>query len=107
MTQLVNLLEHVPSAVDQEQFDTLVKSAHIRLERIVSNGQCSPEGFWYDQEQNEWVLVLQGSAALEFEGESKVLEMHPGDSINIPAHRKHRVVWTSDDGPTVWLAVHY
>ncbi len=107
MTQLVNLFDHLPGALDQEQFDTLVKSAHIHLERIVSNGQCSPEGFWYDQDQNEWVLLMQGSAGLEFEGESKVIEMHPGDCINIPAHRRHRVVWTSSNGPTIWLAVHY
>ena len=107
MTQLVNLFDQLSGALDQEQFDTLVKSAHIHLERIVSNGQCSPEGFWYDQDKNEWVLVMQGSAGLEFEGEANVIEMHPGDCINIPAHRRHRVVWTSSNGPTIWLAVHY
>jgi cupin 2 domain-containing protein len=65
----------------------------------------SPDGFWYDEPTNEWVLVLQGAAKIEFEDET--LEMRPGDYIDIPAHKKHRVAWTTPDEPTIWLAVHY
>lgn len=80
---------------------------HVRIERIVSTGHPSPEGFWYDQDEHEWVVVLMGRAKLIFEGNSEPVEMGPGDYMNIPAHRKHRVEWTSPDEPTVWLAVFY
>jgi len=75
------------------------------VERIVSHGHCSPDGFWYDQGQYECVLVIQGAARIEFE--DRVLELRPGDFINIPAHHRHRVAWTTPDEPTIWLAVHY
>jgi len=84
---------------------TLLKSENVRIERIVSHGHSSPEGFWYDQDQHEWVMVLTGQAKLRIEGD--LLEMQPGDFVNIPAHVKHRVEWTTPDEPTVWLAVHY
>jgi cupin 2 domain-containing protein len=72
---------------------------------IVSVGHASPEGFWYDQPQNEWVVVLRGAARIQFEDER--VELRPGDWIHIPAHRRHRVEWTTPDEPTLWLAVHY
>ena len=75
----------------------------MRLERIVSHGHSSPEGFWYDQPEDEWVMLLQGAARLEFE--DSLMEMRPGDCLNIPAHRRHRVAWTTPEGPTVWLAL--
>jgi cupin 2 domain-containing protein len=77
----------------------------LRIERIVLHGHATPEGFWYDQDQHEWVLVLQGAARLSIEGKTK--ELKPGDYINIPAHQKHQVEWTTPDEPTVWLAVFY
>ena len=77
----------------------------MRIERIVSQGHASPPGFWYDQDQHEWVIVLRGRARVRFE--DGLLEMAAGDCINIPAHRKHRVEWTTPEEPTVWLAVHY
>ena len=80
--------------------------ATCRIERIVSQGHASPEDFWYDQDQDEWVLVLKGAARLRFEGEEPV-EMEPGAHVNIPAHKRHRVEWTTPDEPTIWLAVHY
>ena len=77
----------------------------MRIERIVSQGHSSPHGFWYDQDQNEWVVLLKGAARLEFEDEK--VELRHRDFINIPAHRKHRVDWTTPDEPTVWLGVRY
>lgn len=102
-----NFFEHLPEASAQEYFDTLVEGKGTRIERIVSHGQCSPKGFWYDQDMNEWVMLLKGCAALEFEGQDNIIELHPGDALDIPAHRRHRVDWTSAKEPTVWLAVHY
>ena len=79
----------------------------MRIERIVSTGQASPPGFWYDQDWAEWVLVLSGAAGLEFEGEAAPRRLGPGDCVLIPAHARHRVAWTDAHQPTVWLAVHY
>jgi cupin 2 domain-containing protein len=102
-----NLFISIPSELPKELIETLAESAHVRIERIVSRGHASPEGFWYDQEQAEWVILLRGSAVLRFEDHDQPLEMQPGDFINIAAHRKHRVEWTTPEEPTVWLAVHY
>jgi cupin 2 domain-containing protein len=100
-----NLLSNLPRTLPEE-LTTVLQEAHgVRIERIVSTGHKSPEGFWYDQPENEWVMVLQGAARLAFE--DRVVEMLPGDSINLPAHQKHRVEWTTPDEPTVWLAVFY
>ena len=95
----------MPTSLPEELFTTLLQAPGIRIERIVSHGHQSPDGFWYDQPTNEWVLVLQGAARIEFE--DGMLEMRPGDYVDIPAHRKHRVAWTTPDEPTIWLAVHY
>jgi cupin 2 domain-containing protein len=99
------LFADLPSSLPEELITTLLQAPRVRIERIVSHGHRSPDGFWYDQPTNEWVLVLQGAARLEFE--DRMVEMGPGDFVNIPAHHKHRVAWTSPDGPTIWLAVHY
>ena len=78
-----------------------------RVERIVSRGQSSPQGFWYDGQTAEWVIVLRGSAGILFEGDAEPVELGPGSYLNIPAHRKHRVAWTDPHEVTVWLAIHY
>jgi cupin 2 domain-containing protein len=101
-----NFFQGIPPHLPAELVQTLAKEGEVRIERIVSHGHCSPEGFWYDQAQHEWVLVLSGAARLEFEG-GVVVEMRPGHFLDIPAHRRHRVAWTTPEGPTVWLAVHY
>lgn len=89
----------------QEQFDDLIPDQGIKIERIISTGQKTPLGEWYDQDRDEWVIVMQGSAKLEYEsGDIKVLEQ--GDHQLIPAHKKHRVAYTSTDPPCIWLAVH-
>lgn len=93
-----------------EAFDTLLAKADFRVERIVSRGHVSPAGFWYDQEQAEWVLVVQGAARLRLQTADRredIVELRAGDSLNIPAHQRHRVDWTSPDKPTIWLAIHY
>ena len=102
-----NLLASLPRRLDAEQMIVLVENENLRIERIVSTGQASPPGFWYDQPWAEWALVLAGSAGLLFEGEAEPRVLQPGDYLHIAPHRRHRVVWTDARHPTVWLAVHY
>ncbi|KFK94657.1 MULTISPECIES: cupin domain-containing protein [unclassified Serratia (in: enterobacteria)] len=107
---ITNMLKHFPDAAlkaEAETFEELISQPGVLIERIVSTGQSSPEGFWYCQPQSEWVVVLQGSAGVRFENEAEMRVMHVGDFINIPAQCRHRVEWTDPHGPTVWLAVHY
>lgn len=100
-----NLFGQFPSDRRDEFVEVLLAAPGVRIERIISRGHASPEGFWYDQDQDEFVVLLKGAARLRFEDES--VEMRPGDWINIPAHRRHRVEWTTPDEPTIWLAVYY
>lgn len=101
-----NLFDSIPDHIEYELFSELVSSDSVRIERIVSKGHTSSEASWYDQEENEWVIVLQGSGEILFEdGERATL--HNGDYINIPAHRRHKVSWTDPVEATVWLAVFY
>ena len=101
-----NLLAGVDPAAAEERFETLLGRPGVRIERIVSTGQSSPPGFWYEQPDDEWVLLVAGAAGLQFADEAAVRELRPGDHLLIPARRRHRVAWTAQDGPTVWLAVH-
>lgn len=101
-----NLLAPLPADSGREIFEDLVHAPATRIERIVSRGQHSPAGFWYDQEEDEWVLVLAGRGVLEFADGTR-LELGPGDHVDIPAHCRHRVAATSLHEPTVWLAVYY
>jgi len=101
------LFGDVPVDLAEELVETLAEGAGCRIERIVSCGQASPVGFWYDQEWDEWVVVLRGAGRLVFDGGGEPVEMSVGDWIHIPAHEKHRVEWTSPDEATVWLAVHF
>lgn len=100
-----NLLSDLPDKFLTELTESLIQAKNVRIERIVSQGQSSPDGFWYDQSENEFVVLVQGAARLQFEDET--VEMKAGDWINIPAHRKHRVDWTTRDTNSVWLAVFY
>ncbi|BAP55680.1 cupin [Thioploca ingrica] len=92
---------------EQEIIEKLLTHTHFTLERIVSTGQATPAGQWYDQEQDEWVILLSGSAGLLFAEENIIRVLHPGDYIHIKAHQRHRVEWTDSSQPTVWLALHY
>ena len=105
--EVENLLNNVPAKLSEELVTTLLSAQDLRIERIVSQGQASPPGFWYDQQQNEWVVVLQGSAAVQFEDDPEPVELGRGSYLNIPAHAKHRVVWTDPNQKTVWLAISY
>lgn len=104
-TDQPNLFSNIPMSLPQELIETILSKPNVRIERIVSQGQSSPDGYWYDQEQSEFVVLLQGAARLQFE--DCEIEMKPGSFIDIPAHRRHRVEWTSPDEQTIWLAVHY
>lgn len=98
-----NLFQNLPSA-NEEVIQVLLQMDGVKIERIVSNGQPSPADFWYEQEQDEWVTLVQGTATLEFQPGEKQ-EMRAGDYLLIPSHLKHRVSEVSQDG--VWLAVHF
>ena len=102
-----NLFEALPIDLSKEVGEILAQSNSARIERIVSFGQSSPEGFWYDQDQAEWVIVLHGEAKLLLEGDEEPIHLTTGDHLTIPAHLKHRVEWTMMDAPTIWLAVFY
>ncbi len=102
-----NIFTNTPQNLGKEEFfEFLVKNDAVIIERIISEGQKTPESDWYDQEKNEWVIVLKGKAMLFFEDQTSV-QLNEGDFINIPAHKKHRVAWTDPDNETIWLAVHY
>jgi cupin 2 domain-containing protein len=101
-----NLLTGLPPGRAEERIESLVDAPNLRIERIVSTGQASPSSFWYDQPDDEFVVLLAGAARLRFEQEDVSFELKPGDWIEIPAHVRHRVEWTQAEPPTVWLAVH-
>jgi len=90
-----------------ERIDLLVTGRHVNVERIVSMGHASPEGFWYDDSRAEWVVLLSGAAVLEFEEDSTLHDMRPGDYVLIAPHCRHRVAWTHAEEQTVWLAIYY
>jgi cupin 2 domain-containing protein len=102
-----SLFEGIPAELSEEFFDTICSTDSVRIERIISRGHTSPKGFWYDQERNEFVLVVQGSAGLRLENEDEMVILKSGDYLNIGAHVRHRVEWTDPTCETIWLAVHY
>lgn len=103
-----NLFAGLPLAAETaERIETLLARPGVRIERIVSTGQASPPGFWYEQADAEWVLLASGEALLRFEDEAEARRLLPGDWLQIAPMRRHRVEWTASDAPTVWLAVHY
>lgn len=102
---MANLLSDLPAKADSEQLQDILRRPGVRIERIVSTGQASPPGFWYDQDWDEWVVLLAGTAGLLIEGDVE-RKLVPGDHVFLPAHTRHRVTWTDADRPTVWLAVH-
>jgi len=104
---LNNLFDDLPADDTEEVFTRLLDVKGFRLERIVSAGHATPAGEWYDQDDHEWVAVLQGSAGMRFHGESQVHVLKPGDFVEIPAHKRHRVEWTDRHQKTVWLALHF
>lgn len=105
--QSQNIYQNIPVDLPEELFEVLAEGKGVKIERIVSRGHSTDPDFWYDQDQSEWVIVLRGEARLRFEGEEEPLHMVEGSHVNIPAHVRHRVEWTSEEQDTVWLAVFY
>ena len=101
-----NIFTSIPENLDDESIDVLLKRGNLKIERIISKGHMSPDTGWYDQENDEWVLVLKGAALISFENDTDV-NLAAGDYVNIAAHVRHRVKWTDPDTETIWLAVHY
>lgn len=101
-----NLFADIPAKLTAEWVQTLWENPHLKIERIVSRGHGSPQGLWYDQDWDEWVVLLKGSAGLLFDGEEQITTLAPGDALLIPSGVKHRVVWTDEHVETLWLAVH-
>ena len=90
----------------QELVKTLLNNNDVSIERIVSTGQVTPAGEWYDQARNEWLIVLQGEGELSYEDNSRI-KLTTGDYLLIPAHQKHRVEYTSTKPPCIWLTVFF
>ncbi len=100
-----SLLDDIPANLPNELITVLAEGDGVKVERIVSDGHASPEGFWYDQDQSEWVLLVSGSAVLAVD--DRTVELNPGDHLLIPAHQRHRIESTSETEKTIWLAVFY
>jgi len=105
VTKKANIFAPPDAAGNGEQIATLARATGMRIERIVSHGHCSPEDFWYDQEEDEWVILLTGAARLSFDDGDPSQMLQAGDYLLIPAGRRHRVAWTDPDQDTVWLAI--
>ncbi len=101
-----NIFAGIAEQLPEELFECILTKNDIVIERIVSNGHVTPAGQWYDQTEDEWVILLAGEATLLFEADQKRVKMSPGDYLLIPAHARHRVEWTLPDFNTIWLAVH-
>ena len=101
-----NLFENIPAALPEELFQTLQTSGDVKIERIISRGHTTPEGKWYDQSWDEWVLLLSGSARIVFDGDKEPVLLESGDYLMLPAGLKHRVDWTEPNKNCIWLAIH-
>ena len=104
--EIKNIFESIPSELEEEYFEEILSSKNFKMERIVSDGHSSPKDFWYDQDEHEFVILISGSAEIEFENEPSV-KLKPGDYLIIPAHKKHRVERSDEIEKTFWLALHY
>jgi cupin 2 domain-containing protein len=102
-----NIFKDIPVNMTEELVEIISETDNIRIERIVSRTHSSPNDFWYDQEKNEYVIILKGKAGLAFEDRDDVIVIGPGDYLDIPAHVRHRVEWTDTEEDTIWLAIYY
>lgn len=102
-----NLFANIPAQLPEELFESLLENRHLRLERIVSRGHRCEPGDWFDQDRDEWVVLLKGAAQVLYAGQAEPIELKPGDFLHISAHQRHRVTWTDPDRESVWLALHY
>lgn len=102
-----NIFSKVPGSIPDEIFETIAENNNVKIERIISDGHTTPEENWYDQDHDEWVILLKGVAEITFEDEPLPVVLKPGDYVLIPAFRRHRVTRTDEKQPTIWLAVHF
>lgn len=102
-----NILADIPVKLPEELFTSLLQNEQLQIERIVSRGHASAKDEWYDQDYNEWLILLQGEAVLELSGQSELKTLQAGDYLLIPAHCKHRVEWTDPDRNSIWLTIHF
>jgi len=105
--EVSNILAGIPQELPNELFSSLFQNKQVKIERIVSKGQCDAKEQWYDQESDEWVILLQGAATLEFFEPAEKKSLLAGDYLLIPAHVKHRVDWTHPEQESIWLAIHF
>lgn len=103
---MLNLFNNIPKDLPEEIFETIAQSDSVKIERIISKGHITPTDTWYDQNQAEWVMLIQGAAKIVFDNKPPA-NLQKGDAILIPAHQKHQVAWTEPDKITIWLAVHF
>lgn len=101
-----NIFKHIPDQLPEELMECIFKRNNIQIERIISKGHITPTGQWYDQDWDEWVILLQGQATVLYEKNNQPFHLSAGDYLLIPSHTRHRVEWTLPDFNTVWLAVH-
>ena len=101
-----NIFTDIPRPLPEELYESILKRAHVRIERIISRGHITPAGQWYDQDDDEWVMLMQGRATILYEHGLQSITLNPGDYVLIPAHTRHRVDWTLPNTDTVWLAIH-
>ncbi len=106
ISEAENLFESLPETISEELFTEILCADNVKIERIVSKGHTFPESGWYDQQDNEWVIVLKGEAKLSLKDSNEV-HLVAGSHLNIPAHTEHKVTWTLPNTETIWLAVHY
>jgi len=107
MEEIKNIFSNIPASLPNEVFEDIISTENFRIEKIISRGHTTPKGKWYNQDKNEFVLVLKGNAELKFEKNNKLIKMKSGDYINIPAHVRHRVEKTDSGKETIWLTVFY
>ena len=107
MRRIKNIFSDIPDILSDELFEAIIPRNTFRLERIVSRGHSTLKGQWYDQEEDEWVILLKGNAGIAIEGEDDMVVLNPGDYIYLPAHVRHRVEWTDPKTDNVWLAIHF
>ena len=105
--EIKNILADIPQQLPNELFTTLLQNQQLKIERIVSKGQCDAKDKWYEHETDEWVILLQGEAVLEFAEENELKTLKAGDYLFIPAYKKHRVDWTHPKQESIWLAIHF
>lgn len=102
-----NIFSDLPDNTDEENVERLLSASDLTLQRIISRGQHTPDGQWYDQHENEWVILIKGAATLLIEEGHQLINMQAGDYVYLPAHCRHRVEWTDPEQHSIWLAVHH